>query len=517
MANPTTSEEWQTVADNLNAQMRDLENQQESLNDQFLELSRQRTSLRQQRSALGAKLSAEGKNPADDPTWRSLVGPIDDLSNQIAQIENQKRQLSDQIIDLDRDSQNALRQSIRASLGVPNASTNTPPASSGAGNPTDPPTPAAIIAPNIAPVTPREPVQNPEAAGQPPNIPAESQKTISNSNPTGPAYDDNGNLMPGWSLNENNNPVWIGNNPDGTIFVEPATQASAQESSNSAKGTSAVSTNAKAQGTKNDEVNLKQYKDWRVKLSLAPGNSVNYLYKAPEPGILAPLATTEGILFPYTPTISVQYAALYDNAEITHTNYKLYQYKSSNVDNITINCEFTAQDTFEANYLLAVIHFLRSVTKMFYGQDQNPNKGTPPPLCYLTGLGAFQFDAHPLAITNFTYTLPNDVDYIRAGTTTTNAGVNKSPEASPNNTNNPSTNRNTTLSPGGGPPPPKFSNVPGGTVEPTYVPTKINIQISCIPIITRNDISNNFSLKDYATGALLRGMSGNTRISKGFW
>ena len=42
--------------------------------------------------------------------------------------------------------------------------------------------------------------------------------------------------------------------------------------------------------------------------------------------------------------------------------------------------------------------------------------------------------------------------------------------------------------------------------QPTYVPTKMSISISALPITTRNDISNRFSLKDYATGNLLRGV-----------
>ena len=52
---------------------------------------------------------------------------------------------------------------------------------------------------------------------------------------------------------------------------------------------------------------------------------------------------------------------------------------------------------------------------MFYGGDQNPIRGTPPPLCYLSGFGKFQFNYHPVAITSFSYSLPNDVDYIKAG------------------------------------------------------------------------------------------------------
>ena len=284
-----------------------------------------------------------------------------------------------------------------------------------------------------------------------------------------------------------------------------------------AKGTSAAKTNTNTEATDQDQKNFAQFEDWRVRLSLAQG--IKALYKVDgDPGILRPLVATNGIVFPYTPNISVQYAAHYDGTDLTHSNYKIFQYKNSSVDNISISCDFTAQDTAEANYLLAVIHFLRSVTKMFYGQDQNPKRGTPPPLCYLTGLGSFQFDNHPLAITQFTYNLPTDVDYIRAGTETTLAGVNKGQQNVPNNSVTNTSNRLTgNVGYGGQPSQPKFKGTPGGTVEPTYVPTKMQIQISAYPIITRNDISNNFSLKDYATGELLRGMKGKSRISGGIW
>jgi len=142
---------------------------------------------------------------------------------------------------------------------------------------------------------------------------------------------------------------------------------------------------------------------------------------------------------------------------------------------------------------------------MFYGQDENPKRGTPPPLCFLTGLGAFQFDKHPLVITGFTYTLPTDVDYIMATNTETVPGGNKSGTNARKPLSNASTNRLINIMPGGVAPPAQFTNPKAGTTEPTYVPTKINLSISAVPIVTRNDISNNFSVKKYATGELLRG------------
>jgi len=267
--------------------------------------------------------------------------------------------------------------------------------------------------------------------------------------------------------------------------------------------------------------------DWRVRLSLAKGT--DFLYQ----GILAPLSVTNGVIFPYTPNINIIYAANYEAAEPTHSNYKIQQYKNSSVDSINITCDFTAQDTFEAEYMLAVIHFFKTVTKMFYGQDTADTivkAGTPPPLCFLHGLGAFQFDNHPLAITNFTYNLPTDVDYIRAKITTYSEAIasdGAAGEAGEPGQRNLLQKAGSFLRDvaayrlgsgilrGGVNPPPIFAPPPLGKGDDvTYVPTKIQIQLTAVPIVTRNTISNEFSLDKYASGQLLRGTRNN---SGGIW
>lgn len=281
------------------------------------------------------------------------------------------------------------------------------------------------------------------------------------------------------------------------------------------QGLTTAKLNTQSQATQQDAVNFQAKQDWRVRLSLSPG--ATYLYKASLPGILAPLQATDGVIFPYTPAISVQYTAGYDPTELTHSNYKFFTYKGSAVDNVTIGCDFTAQDTFEAQYVLAVIHFFKSITKMFYGQDQNPTNGTPPPLCYLTGLGAFQFDTHPLVVTAFTYTLPTDVDYIQAGSNFAPAGVNTAGSQSKQDPFSDAQSRrlaSNALNPGATVSSPNWQTTNIGTKDATYVPTKISISISAFPIITRNDISNTFSLREYATGALLRG---SKRAGGGIW
>lgn len=261
-------------------------------------------------------------------------------------------------------------------------------------------------------------------------------------------------------------------------------------------------------------------KDWRFRIGLAP--SANYLYKAAQPGILKPLQATDGVIFPYTPAINITYSASYNASDLTHTNYKIYNYHNSAVENVSITGDFTAQDSAEANYLLAVIHFFKSVTKMFYGQDQNPSRGIPPPLVYLSGFGQYQFDRHPCVITNFTYNLPVDVDYINAYPTnnsTAIGGVNMQPYMpqiakwlSPLDRLRALTSK---IQPGGLPPPPQFQKSQNIN-EITRVPTKMSIQLTAIPIVTRNAISNQFSLQKYATGELMRG-STNPKAGGGIW
>jgi hypothetical protein len=291
-----------------------------------------------------------------------------------------------------------------------------------------------------------------------------------------------------------NNPVAFASNPSAT---------------GSSRGLSGRTKKTRAQATAQANSGYKNLEDWRVKLSLAQYS--NYLYNADPPGILAPLKYTDGVIFPYTPSVTVQYTANYDPTELVHSNYKMYNYRNSGIDNISIVGDFTAQDTYEANYLLAVMHFFRSITKMFYGQDSLPVNGTPPPLCYLYGYGQFGYSKHPLAIYNFSYTLPNDVDYIRATTTSNTAGVTNTNKNIPQNENG-GRQLPTGVGPGGNSPSTEFKNIPentsnntGGDVEPTYVPTKIQLTINAYPIISRNDISRRFSLQKYATGELLLG------------
>jgi hypothetical protein len=253
--------------------------------------------------------------------------------------------------------------------------------------------------------------------------------------------------------------------------------------------------------------------DFRVRISLAP--SANYLYRAPDPGILLPLRGTNGVLYPYMPRIDVGYSATYDAPEITHTNYKSYSYRSSSVENVSVTGVFTAQDSVEANYVLAVIHFFRSVTKMFYGQDNDPIRGTPPPMVFLSGLGNYNFDNHPMVITQFTLSYPDDVDYIQ-----TDLGM-----SAPQDLSNQYSSADITgalrasingVLTGVGAKKYVLPQSSDPTMNYARVPTKIQIAVQAMPVISRYAASNEFSLQKYASGQLLQGSKRGGR-GGGFW
>jgi hypothetical protein len=253
--------------------------------------------------------------------------------------------------------------------------------------------------------------------------------------------------------------------------------------------------------------------DWRVKIRL--GGLANYLYKDPfisNRDLLWPVKQTDGVIFPYTPQISTTYGANYTNYDLTHSNFRGYFYQNSYIDEVSISATFTAQDTQEADYMLAVIHFFRSASKMFYGQDAL--RGVPPPLLYLSGFGEFQFNDHPCLLRTFSYDLPDSVDYIKARTR--NVNNNSSIPAANQRTlstvsaSTMSTNR--LLSSGLQFGADSSSNIgsffSGYDSTPTYVPTELKVQLGLLPTQTREQISTEFSLTEYARGTL---------VKRGFW
>ena len=196
--------------------------------------------------------------------------------------------------------------------------------------------------------------------------------------------------------------------------------------------------------------------DTRVRLSLSP-NSGQILYKSFNNKLLEPLNDTDGILFPYTPTISVSHTAQYTGMHPTHSNYVQHSYNASSVDAISIDGYFTANNADEARYVFAVLHFLRSAYKMFFGNDNL--RGTPPPVLRLSGYGPFNYNS--VVLTNFSEIMAADRDYIEV----------------------------------------PLASAPDAATK-TMIPTYMNVTMTLSPLYTKDQISN-FGLESFARGDLI--------------
>lgn len=218
--------------------------------------------------------------------------------------------------------------------------------------------------------------------------------------------------------------------------------------------------------------------DWRVRVSLA--ESADYFYAGRDKGIMAPLFKgnqgQNGVIFPYTPQVQVQYTARYANQKLTHSNYDAYFYEGSEIQAITLTGDFTVQNLKEGQYLLACIYFFRAATKMWFGQADAKHLGNPPPMVFLDGYGTHYFPHVPCVVTSFSHTMPQDCDYLEIPTL---AGSNFMDKVMPSN---------------------------GGTS--TRLPTTSSISVTLQPVYSRKTLHDKFNLDDFAAGKLIKGKGG---------
>lgn len=149
-------------------------------------------------------------------------------------------------------------------------------------------------------------------------------------------------------------------------------------------------------------------KDLRVKLRVP-----NEYLTGPSAGPANIIQKNGGILFPYTPTISMDNQVSYASQNPLHSIYTQNFYKSSSVGPISVTAKFTVQNEFEGAVLLGVIHLLRSLTKMKWGND--PDAGSPPPVCRFDAYGDYMLFNVPVSIASWRHELPDGVDYIAVG------------------------------------------------------------------------------------------------------
>lgn len=144
--------------------------------------------------------------------------------------------------------------------------------------------------------------------------------------------------------------------------------------------------------------------DWRVRLSMA-----NWVSFKSSP-VLKPLLDAGGLIFPYTPNLRITSGTRYTGIETTHTNYTHQAFKNSDPGSISITAPMYVEDASQALYWIAAVHYLRSLSKMFSGNDSKA--GNPPPIVQLNGYGNYVFKNVPVVVTGFNCSLNNDCDYI---------------------------------------------------------------------------------------------------------
>lgn len=191
--------------------------------------------------------------------------------------------------------------------------------------------------------------------------------------------------------------------------------------------------------------------DWRVRI-----NCDWNVLGVQQTDLLSKLKTTNGVIFPYQPQLTFSTRANYDEINPVHTNYPVMAYQNSQVDEIQIMGDFSAETEADAKYVLAVTTFFKTATKMFFGQGANV--GNPPIVCYLFAYGSSLFNNIPVVVTGFNTTYPDDVNYIR-------------------------------------------TNINGSY---TWVPIIQNMSINLAPIYNRGSLRQ-FNLQDYARGTMTTG------------
>jgi hypothetical protein len=145
--------------------------------------------------------------------------------------------------------------------------------------------------------------------------------------------------------------------------------------------------------------------DWRVRLTIPD----NFFASSP---VLAPLKNAGGFVFPYTPAITISSSASYEDTPLTHQNFSSISYQNSRIDQFTVNGAFHVEDELQAQYWIAAIHFLRSATKMYTGDDAGGFQGSPPPILALNGYGDYVFKNVPVVVKSFSVDLGADTQFI---------------------------------------------------------------------------------------------------------
>lgn len=220
--------------------------------------------------------------------------------------------------------------------------------------------------------------------------------------------------------------------------------------------------------TTQSSTNLQKSYDWRARLRPKAGGADQF-YAAGGAGsgegngqstftdhLMRPIEESGGMVWQYTPTIFLSATANYNPSHMQGMNYPINTYINSTPPEIPVQSDWTANDVYEARYLLAVMTFLKVATKSYFGDSAvvEGKYGTPPPVLIFEYLGDHGFNKVPVVITNYNIQMGDDVDYVPVEV--------------------------------------------NGTV--TYVPTKTNIMVNLTPTYTPHKLRRRFNIEDIANG-----------------
>lgn len=176
-------------------------------------------------------------------------------------------------------------------------------------------------------------------------------------------------------------------------------------------------------------------------------------------GILNPLKDEGGVVFPFTPTIQVSHNANYGTYDVTGSVYQQNYYVNTPNPALSVTALFTCNTEEEARYTAAALHFFKTCTKSDFGIAAGDKAGTPPPILIFNAYGTVHAKNVPVVLRSFTYTMPEDTDYVEV-------------------------------------------DVAG---EKISLPTQTIVSVELVPQLPPKMVKDSFSIKRFASGNLLNG------------
>ena len=156
--------------------------------------------------------------------------------------------------------------------------------------------------------------------------------------------------------------------------------------------------------------------DWRARLSPKRGGQDRFYSAAGgfSDYLLRPIKESNGLVWSVTPTVLNMSSANYNTHSGQGMQYPVRSYQDSTPTDITVTGTFTANDIYEARYMLAMQTFFKVATKGDFG-DISVAKGTagaPPPVLLFEYLGDHGFNKVPVVVTSYSMTFEDNVDYV---------------------------------------------------------------------------------------------------------